>query len=505
MFCGCHEHNVRHYGLCNEAIFDMVRRPLSGALLDLVGMTDEAPRYRQVYRTIRDSILAKRLHAGDRLPSTRTLAAEAGLARKTIEEAYAQLEAEGYLVRRTGAGSFVADVPLMRARSGATTLQGRRTLSARGRAIASMSACVEQTIIRPFAAGMPAVDAFPIELWNRIVARHARKLESSALVYGDPAGHAPLREAIAAYLGNARGVRCDASQVLIVSSSQQALDLVARLTLDPGDEAWIENPGYFGARAAFLAAGANIVAIDVDDAGLDVDAGQKLAPDARLAYVTPSHQFPLGATMSLDRRLALLAWARKAGAWIIEDDYDGEFRYDERPVPAIQGLDDAGRVIYVGTFTKSLYPSLRLAYLVLPPDLAAAFVNARSQVDGHAPPFMQGIVAEFMTEGHFGAHIRRMRALYHARRDVFLEAAHKHLRDLTFPSVHAGLRATGIFRDGRDDRRISERAARAGIDAPPLSRYFFGGRAQRGLVLGYAALTPDAIRKGIRELAKSYS
>ena len=484
----------------------MVRKPLSGALLDQVSAlaADGLPRHRQIYRTIRESILAGRLRPGDRLPSTRTLAGEAGIARKSVEDAYAQLEDEGYLVRRTGAGSFVAGVQLSRPRSGEITLKGRRTLSTRGRAIASMSACVEQTVIRPFAAGMPAVDAFPIEVWNRLVARHARKLDAASLVYGDPAGYAPLREAVAAYLGNARGVRCDASQVLIVSSSQQALDLIARLTLDPGDEAWIENPGYFGARAALLAAGANVIPVPVDDAGLDVDAGKELAPSARVAYVTPSHQFPLGSTMSLERRLAILAWAQRAGAWIIEDDYDGEFRYDARPVPSIQGLDDAGRVIYVGTFTKSLYPSLRLAYAVLPRDLVSAFVNARSQTDGHPPTFMQGVVAEFLSEGHFGAHIRRMRALYHARRDVLLESAERHLGDvMRLASVHAGLRATGVFLRTRDDRAISARAMRAGIDAPPLSRYFFGGRAQTGLVLGYAALAPDAIRKGIRDLARA--
>jgi GntR family transcriptional regulator/MocR family aminotransferase len=492
---------MRSCGLIEEATLRLQQGPLLDDLA--TAASADTPRYKQVYRHIRDAIVERRLAAGERLPSTRTLANEAGLARKTIEEAYAQLEAEGYLERRAGSGSFVADVARsMPARSrGAVKLAGRRTLSKRGRAIASSTACVEPTTVRPFAAGLPALDAFPLELWQRLVARHARRLDARALVYADPSGHPPLREAIAAYLGNARGLRCDASQVVIVSSSQQALDLIARLTIDPGDEVWIENPSYPGARAALNGSGARLVPVRVDGDGLDVAHGIELAPNARLAYVTPSHQYPLGTTMSLERRLALLAWARRADAWIIEDDYDSEFRYDGRPMPAIQGLDPAGRVIYVGTFTKVLYPSLRLAYLVLPPDLAQSFVNARAQIDGHAPPFLQGVVAELITEGHFGAHVRRMRTLYRGRRDVFLEAAHKHLPALKFPMLHAGLRATGFFTDARDDREVSQQASRRGIDAPPLSRYYLA-RPRSGLVLGYAGLTPDEIRRGVRELAK---
>lgn len=475
-----------------------------GPLFESIPIVEGVPLYRQVYRRIRESILAGEFRSGDRLPSTRTLAADVSLARKTIEDAYAQLEAEGYVVRRSGSGSYVADVARMRTQRGAVRLTGRRTLGKRGRGIAATTACVEPTIVRPFAAGMPALDAFPLDVWQRLISRHARRSTPQSLGYGDPAGLPALREAIAAYLANARGVRCDASQVVIVSSSQQALDLIARLTIDPGDAVWIENPAYPGSRAALLAAGATLIPVRVDDSGLDVEHAKELAPDARLVYATPSHQYPLGVTLSLDRRLSLLAWARKANAWIIEDDYDGEFRYDARPVPSIQGLDDGGRVIYVGTFTKSLFPALRLAYLVLPPDLVSGFVNARTQIDGHPPPFLQGVVAEFITAGHFGTHIRRMRALYRARRDVLVEAAERHLGSLMhFPSVHAGLRATGHFLEQRDDRKLSANAARAGIDAPPLSRYYVGEKAGSGLVLGYAALTPDVIRKGVRVLAKA--
>jgi GntR family transcriptional regulator/MocR family aminotransferase len=475
------------------------RGPLFEAVPD-----GDAPRYRKVYRQIRDAILDRRLQAGERLPSTRTFASESAIARKTAEEAYAQLEAEGFIVRRGGSGSFVAETLIMPRSRGAVKLAGRRTLSKRGRAIAASTACVEPTTVRAFAAGLPALDAFPIELWQRIIARRARSMDARALAYGDPSGLPELREEIASYLAHARGVRCDASQVVIVSSSQQALDLIARLTIDPEDEAWIENPSYPGARAALAASGAALVPVRVDEEGLDVAHGIELAPRARLAYVTPSHQYPLGKTMSLERRLALLEWARRADAWVIEDDYDSEFRYDGRPVPSIQGLDSAGRVIYVGTFTKVLYPSLRLGYLVLPRDLAQSFVNARAQIDGHAPTFLQGVVAEFLREGHFGAHVRRMRALYRGRRDVFLDAAAKQLPMLTFPTLHAGLRATGFFNGDRADREASRAAFRAGLDAPALSTYY-AGRGKSGLVLGYAGLTPDAIRRGVRDLGRVLS
>jgi GntR family transcriptional regulator/MocR family aminotransferase len=372
-----HAHTVRRCGSIDEATLRTRRGPLFEAHSDA-----GAPRYRQIYRQIRDAILERRLQAGERLPSSRTFAAESAIARKTVEEAYAQLEGEGYIVRRAGSGSFVAEIASVERKRGDVRLAGRRALSKRGRGIAATTACVEPTSVRAFAAGLPALDAFPIELWQRLVARHARRIDLSSLVYADPAGLPALREAIAAYLGHARGVRCDASQVVIVSSSQQALDLIARLTIDPDDEAWIENPSYPGARAALVASGAKLVPVRVDDDGLDVAHGIEQSARARVAYVTPSHQYPLGKTMSLERRLALLDWARRAEAWVVEDDYDSEFRYDGRPVPAIQGLDSAGRVIYVGTFTKVLYPSLRLAYLVLPSDLVQSFVNARTQIDG---------------------------------------------------------------------------------------------------------------------------
>ncbi|HVE73333.1 MAG TPA: PLP-dependent aminotransferase family protein [Thermoanaerobaculia bacterium] len=450
------------------------------------------PLHRLIFTELRASIAGGALR--ERLPSTRDFAAQRGVSRKTAEEAYAQLEAEGYVERRVGSGTYVCDLQLPVRRK--PRLEGRRTPSSRGRAAAKSMSCVEPREVRAFAAGLPALDHFPITTWQRLVSSQARRLDPAALVYGDPAGDLSLREAIATYLGTARGVQCDAGQVVIVSSSQEALHLLAHLLLDPGDAAWLEEPGYYGARAALGAAGARIVPVPVDDDGLDVQAGITLAPNARVAYVTPSNQYPLGCAMSLDRRLALLAWARRSDAWIIEDDYDGEFRYDGRPLSAIQSLDTASRVIYVGTFTKSLYPALRLAYVILPPDLVAPFVTARTQVDGHPPPFLQRVTADFMHYGHFDAHLKRMRALYRERRDRAVRLLSRHA-DLG--PANAGFRVVAFT--AKDDRDLAARGTRAGLELPTLSRLYLG-RPRHGLVLGYMGLTPSALTQGVKALAK---
>ncbi len=452
------------------------------------------PLHRLIFTELRASIAGGTLRGGARLPSTREFAAQRGVSRKTAEEAYAQLEAEGYVERRAGSGTYVCDLPLPKRHT--PRLEGRRTPSARGRAAAKSMSCVEPLEIRAFAAGLPALDQFPLATWQRLVSSHARRLDAKSLVYGDPAGDASLREAVAAYLNAARGVHCDAAQVVIVSSSQEALHLLGQLLLDPGEAAWLEEPGYYGARAALHSAGARIVPVPVDDEGLDVSAGIALAPDARVACVTPSNHYPLGWAMSLDRRLALLAWARRSDAWIIEDDYDGEFRYDGRPLTAIQGLDTAGRVIYVGTFTKSLYPSLRLAYVVLPPDLVEPFVVARTQVDGHPPPFLQRVTADFMHFGHFDAHLRRMRALYRERRDRAVRLLSKHFE---LGAANAGFRVVAFTE--KDDRDLAARGARIGLDLPTLSRLYIG-KPRHGLVLGYMGLTPHALTQSVKALAR---
>jgi GntR family transcriptional regulator / MocR family aminotransferase len=500
----------------------MGRRTRTGALLADIetGRASPRPLYRQVYQRLRDSILDGRLPAGTRLPSTRTLGADLGISRQTAEEAFAQLDAEGFLRRRVGDGSYVAEIPPegpeadlgARRRRPAGRPLGDRALSGRGRAMAHAPACDDPVLLRPFRGGLPALDAFPLALWQRLLARVQRQQGHALLAYGEPGGYPPLREAVASYLGAARGVRCAPEQVLILTSSQQALELSARLLLDPGDAAWLEEPGYPGARAALAAAGARLVPVPVDEAGLDVDAGRRRAPRARLAYVTPSHQYPTGATLTLERRLALLGWAATAGAWILEDDYDSEYRYQGRPLAAIQGLDSHSRVLYVGTFSKVLFPSLRLAYLVVPPDLAEAFVTARTLLDGHTALLPQAVLAEFMREGHFAAHVRRMRALYRERRDVLLDAwARERPARLRLGPALAGLHVaaeleaegSGPGSQENEDERVAKRALRLGVEVVPLSRFSLGAPRRQGLVLGYSGLPPAAIRQGMRGLARA--
>jgi GntR family transcriptional regulator/MocR family aminotransferase len=311
-----------------------------------------------------------------------------------------------------------------------------------------------------------------------------------------------LREEIAAYLGAARAVECGWEQVIVVSGSQQALDLAARVLLDPGDAAWVEDPGYAGARGALIAAGARIVPVPVDEEGLRVSDGVRRAADARLAYVSPSHQYPLGATMSVSRRLELLAWASRTGAWVLEDDYDSEYRYTGRPLEALQGLDAEGRVIYLGTFSKVLSPALRLGYLVVPPDLVDPFSAARELTDRHSPLVEQAVLARFIAEGHFARHIRRMRTLYAERQDILVEAAAGDLRGLLdVRPAEAGMHLVGWLPDRTDDREAMRRAAARGVEAIALSMYGIEPPARGGLLLGYAAVGEAGIRAGVRRLA----
>jgi GntR family transcriptional regulator/MocR family aminotransferase len=353
-----------------------------------------------------------------------------------------------------------------------------------------------------FRPGIPALDAFPRELWSRIAARQYRQSRFDLFSYGDPAGHPPLRRAVAEYLRAARGVNCSWEQVIVTSGSQQALDLAARVLLDAGDTAWVEDPGYFGARGAWTAAGIRCAPIPVDAEGLSVAHGELSAPEARMAYVSPSHQYPLGVTMSLPRRMALLDWARRRGTWIAEDDYDSEFRYAGRPLAALQGLDTAGRVIYIGTFSKVLFPALRLGYMVVPDGTVDAFAAARALSDRHPPGPSQALVAEFLAEGHFARHIRRMRTLYGERQAALVSAARREWRGLLeVPPADAGMHLVGWLSNGMSDRDASRRAAAAGISAPPLSAYYHAAAARPALLLGYSSITARKICEGARRLA----
>ena len=467
--------------------------------------------YRQLYEQLRSAILDGRLQPGARLPSTRSLSAELAIARNTVMGAYEQLLAEGYLEGETGSGTYVArDLPdkvlqaatISRPAAGVGSVAG---LSKRGRIFAGDPLGVRRTgPPRAFRPGVPAIDQFPFGVWNRLMMKHWRRQPVDLLPYATPGGHGPLKDAIAQYVAAARAVRCDAEQIIIVSGAQQALDLASRLLLDPGDEAWMEDPGYSGARAALLAAGVNPVAVPVDEAGLDVVAGQRLSPKARLVYVTPSHQYPTGVVMTLSRRLELLRWAERRRSWIIEDDYDSEYRYASRPVASLQGLDVSGCVIYCGTFSKVLFPSLRLGYVIVPPQLVDAFGRAKAVFDRHSPTVEQAVLAEFIADGHLGRHIRRMRMLYLERQNALLEALHHELGGAVEVRSHeAGMHVLAWLQKGMRDSVVSRRAGELGVEAPALTTYRAKPGGRPGLVLGYAAYAEREIRAATEVLGKA--
>ena len=474
-----------------------------------------APLHRQLYSGLRTAILAGRLRPGSRLSATRVLAKQFAISRTTVLNAFDQLLAEGYLESKVGAGTTVAEArpdELLHVENvdSATqpSLSRSRALSRRGATLAATPANAAPRLQRPraFRPCLPALDVFPFKIWGRIAAQRYRRPPSELLEYGQPGGYPPLREAIADYLQAARGVRCSAEQVIVVSGAQQGLDLAARVLLDPGDCAWVEEPGYLGARGVLRGAGVQIVGIPVDNEGLDVVAGRARAPKAKLAYVTPSHQFPLGVTMSLARRLALLAWASKADAWILEDDYDSEYRYAGRPLAALQGLDADGHVIYIGTFSKVLFPGLRLGYLVVPPDMIDAFTAARALTDRHAPSLEQAIVADFMLEGHFGRHIRRTRELYAERQAALVEMVQHELAGLLAVSAtEAGMHLIGWLPASINDRDAAAHATAHALDTPPLSNYYSHRPQHAGVLLGYTAVSVPEIRTGVQQLAQAWS
>jgi GntR family transcriptional regulator/MocR family aminotransferase len=467
------------------------------------------PLHRQLYERLRESILSGTLAPRSRLPSTRTLARELGVSRGTVEGAFAQLDAEGFLERRVGSGSVVALPEHARLPGKASMLPRRGSagagpgLSRRGRLLSRDVLPPEPRDVQPFTPCLPALDLFPTRLWARAVAKQARSLGPELMTAGEAGGFRPLREAIAAHLGTARGVRCDWRQVVVVSSTQQALDLTARLLLDEGDSVWLEEPGYLGARAAFESAGARVHPVPVDAEGLQVHVGTARAPRARLAYVTPSHQYPLGVTLSLPRRLALLEWARATGAWVLEDDYDSEFRYATRPLAAIQGLDAAGRVLYSGTFNKVMFPALRLAFLVVPEALVEAFAAARAATEGHAPLLSQAAMASFIEAGHYAAHLRQMRLVYAERRDALLDALAREAGGALSPgAAEAGMHVTAFLARGSSDEDVVRRAGPKRLGVRRLSPLYLGRSARQGLVLGFSGASPAGLRAAARVLAR---
>jgi GntR family transcriptional regulator/MocR family aminotransferase len=467
----------------------------------------------RVFRGIRRAILDGRFAPGSRLPSTRALAADLDLSRNVVTQAFAQLAAEGYAEGRGGAGTFVPETlpdPRLQARARRTSAAvAVPRLSAHARRVVALAPLPaigrppRDGLLYDFRYGVPAVAEFPQQAWARLVQRRTRAMSIATLRYGRALGWLPLRRAIAAYVTRTRGLAATFEQVMIVNGSQQALDLVARLLIDPGDRVAIEEPSYVSARQVFLAAGADLVPVPVDAGGLDVSRLPRTMP-VRLAYVTPSHQFPLGGVLSLDRRLELLKWADDSGAIVVEDDYDSEFWYDGHPVEAVQGLDSAGRVIYIGTFSKVLFPSLRLGYLIVPPSLLGPLAAIKFLSDRHTPTFEQEVLAGFIADGHFERHVRRARARNAARRAAMLEAFAETLGDrVEVVGANAGIHMVVWLREvsaGRVDDLIAT-AAERGIGIYSVAPYYANPPHTGGLVLGYAGLTEREIHEGIRLLA----
>jgi len=471
-----------------------------------VDRRSQRPLHRQIYEGYRDAIVAGRLQPGQRLPSTRALAAELRISRIPALTAFDQLLAEGYCESRVGAGSFVAgSLPAAPSGEGpARPRPGPRPVSRASDFLLGRTPGPWVGRTGPFRASESAADFFPFPAWARIVARHCRNPSRSLLRYGGPLGFEPFREEIAAYLRTARGVRCDAAQVMVVSGSQQALHIAARVLLEPQSPVWVEEPGYPGARDVLRLAGARLLPVPVDEEGLDVRAGITRHGRARAVYVTPSHQYPLGGTMSASRRLQLLEWARESGAWILEDDYDSEYRYESPPVAALQGLDRDARVVYIGTFSKVLFPALRIGYLVVPPDLVPRFAAVRDAMDIFPPALFQAALGDFIAAGHFARHLRRTRQLYRERRSVLVETLRRELEGaLEVLGDQAGVHLVARLKGRRSDGEVVAQAARRGVWTMPLSACYLGRPASQGLVLGYGGSSASAIPAAVRRLREA--
>ncbi|HQR37030.1 MAG TPA: PLP-dependent aminotransferase family protein [Blastocatellia bacterium] len=475
----------------------------------LVSIDGDGPLFQRVYEGLRRAILAGDLASGTRLPSTRALAADLGVSRTTVLGAYDQLLAEGYVRGRVGSGTYVSSelpdqtIPnagrVRPVRGGA----GPARLSEYASRIGSFE-IVPRVPARPvrydFRYGTPAIENFPHDVWRRMIARRGRTASLRSLRYGPPQGLELLREAIAGYLTRSRAVRCTANEVVIVNGSQQALDLATRLVIDPGDRVLIEEPHYQGARKVFAAAGAELVPVRVDAEGLDTSDIDETARGARLAYVTPSHQFPAGGTLSLARRLTLIAWAEANDAYIIEDDYDSEFRYEGRPVESMQGLDHAGRVIYTGTFSKVLFPALRIGYVVLPAPLVGPFTSAKWLSDRHTPTLEQEALADFIGEGHFERHLRRSRTTNAALRATLLGALERRLGDrVSVRGANAGIHLVAWLNGIAPERvdRVIDAARDAGVGVYSVAPYFLGTPTAAGLLMGYPHLSDRDITAGV--------
>lgn len=461
----------------------------------------------QLYEQLRDAMLRGLLRPGTRLPSTRDLAHELGVSRNTSVAAYRQLELEGFILSKVGSGAIVSEsLPaLERDEEPDTDAEASAVrLSRRGKELSRNDSTSLLRVSRPraFRLGVPGFDHFPFKVWSTIVQDRWRLGRIEHLMYANSEGYLPLRRALSTYLGAVRGVLCEPERIVVTAGCQQALSLAARLFADEGDTIAVEDPGYLAARAAFRSAGLVVRGIPVDAEGIDVSRLEALKPRPKLVYVTPSHQYPLGMTMSIARRVALLDWATRRKVTILEDDYNSEYRYEGRPVAALQGLRAGAPVVYVGTFSKILYPALRIGYMVVPRKLAGNVVFARS-VDGlHSHHADQAVLAEFIAEGHLERHIRRMRSIYKERRRALVEGLGHAVPDLEVMPSQAGMHVVAKLPHGANDRRIVKEAAERGLELTALSRFYAHERAEQGLIMGFSGFDVPEIEAGVGLLAQ---
>jgi GntR family transcriptional regulator/MocR family aminotransferase len=487
-------------------------KSVSHATLPIFNVDRSAPfpLHKQIYDGYRTAILRGDLRAGQKILSSREFASELRVSRFPVLNAYAQLLAEGYLESRVGAGTFVStslpeqqmsvEVP---AGDAAPVPSGPRPVSRRSSLYPLFT---HSPVLRgwgSFGVHQPALDQFPFAIWASLIARHSRNPHVRAIHRVDPRGADRFRSAICDYLRTARGVKCSPDQILVVSGSQQALDITARVLLDPGNSVWVEEPGYALQRIVLAAAGCRLIPVPVDDDGMDVAAGIRRAPRARAAFVTPSHQYPLGSTMSASRRIQLLNWAHNAGAWIVEDDYDSEFRYESLPIASMHGLDLNARVIYIGTFSKVMFPSLRLGYMVIPADLMDRFIAVRHAMDIFPPYLHQEVLADFILEGHFTRHIRKMRQLYKEKRTILIDCLAREFpahRGFEIHGVEAGMHLAMTLPPGLIDHEIAVRAARSRLWLYSLSPSYLSNPARHGFILGFGSTLPSQISRAVRHL-----
>lgn len=474
----------------------------------------DVPLYRQIYETIRRAILDGKFHPGRPLPASRILAKQLCVARMTVINAYEQLMAEGYLESKTGAGTFVAthlpeeflnaEQPKKHKRQ-TETGERKIKLSAFGSYLTKQNEILRRRYggseIFPFRHGTPAIDEFPFDIWSKILQKNLKSASTNMFSYGDAQGFEPLREVISAHLATTRGVNCTTEQIIITSGTQQTLDLIGNVFLSKNEEVCLEDPSYFGARDVFSAIGAKIVPVSIDAEGFNVEEAKMKSRNPRLIYVTPSHQYPLGVTMSLTRRMNLLEWARESETFIIEDDYDSEYRYAGRPLASLQGLDRNGLVIYIGTFSKTVFPALRLGFLVAPKDLLDVFASAKALRDWHSPQIDQAVLAEFIDDGHFAKHLRKMRGIYQKRQQVLVEEAEKHLkRMLEVSPATSGMHLIGWIPEGVDEIQVFQAGLKNNLQLYPISASCIEQKLRGGVFLGYTAFDEIQIKEGIKKL-----